>query len=101
MENIKHKEELTGIEQMLNMFSREELIEVNKMVVHRIRIMDELFQLAANSQFQPGHRVSWKDMAGFIHQGVIQRVNRKTITVIEDGNEHGFWKISARALTRI
>ena len=101
MENVKDQHSLQKIEQLLNSLDRSELIAVNKMVIHRIKIIDDLYRLAMNSQFQPGQKVSWKDHDGNIHLGIVVRVNSKTISVKEEGDKEGIWKISAGLLTRI
>jgi len=89
------------LEDMLNKMSREELIQLNRMVVHRIKLMDDLKRMAANSQFRPGDRVSWKDNQGMYHEGIVTRINTKTISVQEDHDEEGIWRISAGALTKL
>jgi len=100
MENVKDPHSLQKIEQLLNSLDRSELIAVNKMVIHRIKIIDDLYRLAKNSQFQAGQKVSWKDYDGNIHFGFVVRVNSKTISVKEEGDNEGIWKISAGLLTR-
>lgn len=86
---------------MLNLLDRSELIAVNRMVIRRIKVMDDLYRLAMNSQFQPGQKVTWKDYDGNIHLGIVVRVNSKTISVKEEGDKVGIWKVSAGLLTRI
>jgi len=100
MENVKDQHSLQKIEQLLNSLDRSELIAVNKMVIHRIKIIDDLYRLARNSQFQAGQKVSWKDYDGNTHMGIVVRVNSKTISVKEEGDNEGIWKISAGLLTR-
>ena len=80
---------------------RKELVAINNMVIRRIKIMDDLYRLAANSKFQPGQNVSWKDHNGILRKGVIIRINTKTISVKEEGDLEGTWKISASLLSRI
>lgn len=101
MDQIKDPQMLKKIEQILNSLDRSELIAVNKMIIHRIKIMDDLYRLAQNSQFQPGQKVSWRDYGGIVRQGRIIKINRKTISVMEDHDQEGIWKVSASLLTRI
>ncbi|HUW93205.1 MAG TPA: DNA methyltransferase [Bacteroidales bacterium] len=89
------------VAQILNSLDRSELIAVNKMIMHRIKIMDDLYRLAQNSQFQPGQKVSWKDYSGIVRHGRVIKINRKTISVIEDDDQEGIWKVSAPLLTRL
>jgi hypothetical protein len=101
MDQPKNPQILRKLELQLNSLNRSELLAVNKMIVHRIRIMDDLKRLAQNAMFMPGQKVSWKDHAEMTRYGVIIRINKKTITVEEDGDLEGTWKVSASLLTLI
>ena len=101
MENSQGSHKLHQLELMLNALSRDELVLVNRMAVQRVKLMDELNRFAANSQFYPGQRVEWKDQQGLLRRGVIIRVNTKTISIKEDGDLEGMWKVSASILARI
>lgn len=89
---------LQKLERLLNVLDHSDLMVVNSMVVQRLKLMDELLQLAARSQMQAGQRVTWTDRDGMLRQGRILRVNAKTVTVQEDGDPQGYWKVSASLL---
>ncbi len=57
------------IEESLNKMNRDELITLNRAIVKRIRIIDETRRMMADAAFDPGDRVSWKDMDGNYHEG--------------------------------
>ena len=90
---------LKDIEQILNSLNRSELIAVNKMIINRIKIMDDLQRLAQISRFYPGQKVSWKGYDGVIRFGRILRINRKTVSIHEENDEGGIWKVSSSLLT--
>ncbi|HRY33842.1 MAG TPA: hypothetical protein P5531_12820 [Bacteroidales bacterium] len=99
---MEQNSQLLGeIAQILNKMNRQELLSVNKMLIQRIRILDEIRLLSEKAGFQVGCRVSWTDGEGMLRRGTVARINQKTISVIEDGITDGRWKISASLLTRL
>ncbi len=65
-------------EEMLNKLTRAELVALNRVIVRRIKVMDDFERFKANAAFYPGDKVSWKDKHGFLHRGWVTRVNTKT-----------------------
>jgi hypothetical protein len=61
--------------------NREELIELNRMVVHRINSMRRLENSQAVMKFMPGESVSFIDRRGFKQVGKVVKVNRTTVEV--------------------
>ena len=88
------------IEAMLNKMTREELVQLNREILRRVKIMDDLNRLKANAAFFPGDKVSWNDKEGFIRVGRVIRINTKTISVQEDGDPDGTWRVSAHLLNK-
>jgi hypothetical protein len=101
MEQRKDPLALKRIEETLNSLERSELITLNNMIIQRIKFLDDFTRFALNSQFYPGQKVSWIDRAGQVRFGKILRINRKTISIRENNDEAGIWKVSASLLTRI
>ncbi len=95
MENISPQ-----MQELLNELTREELIQINRAVIRRIKLMDDLKRFKENSAFYPGDKVSWNDQEGATHFGRVLRVNTKTISVEEDGDPEGIWRIPAILLTK-
>ncbi|MEN8230898.1 MAG: hypothetical protein ABFS38_22270 [Bacteroidota bacterium] len=89
------------IEEMLNKMTREELVHLNREIIRRVKIMDDLNRLKANSAFYPGDKVSWQDKEGYVLVGRVLRVNTKTISVEEDGDPEGIWRIPATLLKKL
>ncbi len=80
------------IEELLNKLTREELIEVNRAVLRRFK---------ANAAFFPGDKVTWHDREGALRMGRVIRVNSKSISVEENGDPDGIWRIGATLLKKI
>lgn len=45
--------------------------------------------------------MSWSDKQGYLHTGRVIRINTKTISIEEDSNPEGIWRVSANLLTKI
>jgi hypothetical protein len=88
-------------EEMLNKLTRAELVALNRAIVRRIKVMDDFARFKANAAFYPGDRVSWKDKQGFEHRGWVTRVNTKTISVEDEDDPEGIWRVSATLLTKL
>lgn len=55
----------------------------------------------ATTTVAPGDRVVWPDRRGVSHTGTVRRVNRRTVTVSEDGRPpHEWWRVPPRLLRR-
>ncbi|HPW56812.1 MAG TPA: hypothetical protein PLP31_13855 [Thermoanaerobaculaceae bacterium] len=55
----------------------------------------------ATTAVAPGDRVVWPDHRGGSHTGTVRRVNRRTVTVTEDGRPpHQWWRVPPHLLRR-
>lgn len=86
------------VESILDKLTKEELIILNRAIIKRIKIMNDLNRLRANAAFNPGDRVSWHDNHGNYRTGQVLRINTKTISVEEEGDHEGTWRIPASRL---
>ena len=98
MSNENNAEKVISI---LDKLTREELILLNQAIVKRIRIMDDLHRIKANAAFNPGDFVSWHDNYGNYRTDHVIRINTKTISVEEDGDPEGIWRIPASRLYKM
>lgn len=89
------------IEDLLNKLNREELIHLNRAIMRRVKIMDDLKRFKDHSAFYPGDKVSWNDKNGVERIGRVLRVNTKTISVEEEGDTEGIWRVSASLLRKL
>ena len=97
---MEHHHQIEEIEDLLNKLTREELVMVNRAVLKRVKLMDDLVRIKSNAAFFPGDRVSWSDKQGHLHTGRVIRINTKTISIEEDGNPEGIWRVSAKLLKK-
>jgi hypothetical protein len=79
--------------------SKKELIALNEMIVHRVRIMNRLDTLGSMSLLKIGDKVKWNGSDGNARTGTIVRLNSKTASVAVE-NE-GQWRISPQLLEKI
>ncbi len=76
--------------------TEQELIELNRQVVARIKLLRELNATAHMLDFRIGQKVSFQPAGRPRVQGVIARYNRKTVKVIADGGHR--WNCSPEML---
>ena len=92
---------LKDVEYVLDKLTREELSTLNRAIVKRIRVMDDLKRAAANAVFNVADPVAWHDNHGNYRTGHVLRINTKTISVDEDADPDGIWRIPASRLYKL
>ncbi len=93
---ISRIDELAKFEQGIHTLSMNDLSRLNKMVVEQIRHLRRLDNLNSISQFIKGDLVKWIANDGTVNQGMVIRLNQKSVTV---KCEHQLlWKISPQLL---
>ena len=75
-----------------------ELVELNRLIVERLRFMEQMRVHRTMMTFSVGERVQFHSNAGILIKGVITRYNRKTVTIITDDNRQ--WTVSPSLLER-
>ncbi len=83
----------------LTRLSEEELLDLNRRIVERLRLMRSARQLVELAHFTVGMRVEFTTDDGRVLQGEIVRLNRKTATVC--CNPSGHWRVSPTLLRPI
>lgn len=78
--------------------SEDELLDLNRRIVTRLRHLREVQAHEAMQAFRIGDRVSFQTGPERI-TGVISRYNRRTVTVVTDGGLH--WKVAPSLLQRV
>ncbi len=86
------------IRKMIEHLSGDQLHELNHLVIERLRLLHRANDLMAMKDFQMLDRV-WFDYNGQRKEGVIMRLNQKTISVQLDTGEQ--WKVSPHLLHKI
>lgn len=82
----------------IDTLSEADLIDLNRRVVERLRLMQQVRAHQAMLNFSVGERVKFHSRTGENVSGVITRYNRKTVTVITD--DHRQWNVSPALLER-
>jgi predicted metal-dependent peptidase len=73
-------------------FTEEELVHLNRLIVERLRLMQQVKAHRAMTQFRVGQRVKFTTTAGQPVVGVLTKYNRKSVTVVTtDGHT---WTVS-------
>ena len=85
---------------LLNPMTEEELLSLNKMVVHRIKILNQLYALGSLNRLKIGDMVKWNGSDGITRSGKIIRLNSKTASISIGVNE-GYWRVSPQLLEKI
>jgi len=83
----------------INKFSEPELIDLNRRIVERLKMMQQLKAHAAMMEFRVGEKVTFQDNGGSSVYGVLTKYNKKTVTVITEDGRH--WNVSPSLLTKV
>lgn len=79
--------------------SEGELRALNRQIVERLRLMQQMRTQERMLEFRVGDRVSFEPEGRGVLFGVLLRYNKKTITVLTEGGEQ--WKVSPGFLRRV
>ncbi len=82
----------------LTLFSEEELIELNRKVIERLRFIRDAKAHHQMLDLQPGDKVSFTSELGKKVTGTILRLNRKSVSLCAEDGHH--WRVSPSLLTR-
>jgi hypothetical protein len=82
----------------ISRFSEAELIDLNRRIVERLRLIRSARQLTALARFSVGMAVEFTPEDGRVIRGTISRLNRQTATVL---SPEGQWRVSPSLLRAI
>ena len=83
---------LSALEQL----TEEELVQVNRIIIARLRLMQDIRAHGRMMDFQLGQSVQFTDASGRVLRAVVSRHNRKSVTVVTpDGMQ---WRVSPSLL---
>lgn len=83
----------------INKLTESELVDLNRRIVERLKMMQQLKAHAAMMEFRVGEAVYFRDNSGIEVCGVLTKYNKKTVTVITDDGRH--WNVSPSLLNKI
>ncbi|MGD0464312.1 MAG: hypothetical protein ABSB74_17655 [Tepidisphaeraceae bacterium] len=69
---------------VLDRLTEEELVQLNHVVIERLRLIQQIRSHGQMMNFRLGQRVQFKNASGQIIRGVITRYNRKSVTIVAD-----------------
>ncbi|HEX4056257.1 MAG TPA: hypothetical protein VHX86_18505 [Tepidisphaeraceae bacterium] len=69
---------------VLDRLTEEELVQLNHVVIERLRLMQQIRSHGQMMNFRLGQRVQFNNASGQIVRGVITRHNRKSVTLVTD-----------------
>jgi len=79
--------------------SEDELIDLNRRIVERLRFLSQTRAHHKMLQFKVGDRVTFKPDERPVLCGVLTKYNKKTVTIITDSGEH--WNVAPGLLTLV
>jgi hypothetical protein len=77
---------------VLDRLTEEELVQLNHVVIERLRLIQQIRSHGQMMNFRLGQRVQFNNASGQMIRGVITRYNRKSVTVIADDGIQ--WRIA-------
>jgi len=83
----------------LSGLSIEELIALNHEIMARIESLHQAQSYKSMAKLRVGDRVAFTPSTGQTIQGRILRLNKKTVSICTDDNQH--WKVSPTLLTKV
>ncbi len=78
--------------QALRHMSEQDLLYLNRMVVERLKLLAQARSTVELAQFAEGDRVSFAANDGTVKNGMILRLNKKTVSLRTDDGH--LWKVS-------
>lgn len=86
------------VESILRIETHDELRELNEAVSMRWGELDSRALL----DFKVGDRVEFtRTKSGQVIRGVVEKINRKTVSLKEDGKAYGYWRVDGACLRKI
>lgn len=84
------------VQQWFESLSYDELLELNELIVERLKFLDRQEAHDAMMQFHPGARVEFQSNRG-TELGTIMKFNQKTVNVVTDDGRR--WKVAPQLLS--
>jgi hypothetical protein len=87
--------DMQAAQQAIHALELSDLRLLNRLIVDRINYLNSVQQRVQLQKFTVGDRVRFRDAQGQTREGVVKRVNRKTLS-IQEGQDDGWWRISPK-----
>lgn len=99
MSGKKQEVEIPRIEEFIKNLSEKELIYLNRLVIERLKLISQEKSTTQMMRFNIGERVSFTAPDGRRKQGVIVRLNKKTVSLRTDDDEN--WNVAPGLLRNL
>ena len=76
----------------------EELLDLNRKIVERLKLFDRMKSYSEMMNFRIGEKVKFDSSSGEEVVGTLVKYNKKTVTIITEIGER--WNVSPRLLTK-
>lgn len=82
----------------IDQLTETELIDLNRRIVERLRLIQQMRAHKAMMNFSVGEKVQFRSSVGELVRGILTRYNKKTVTIITDDHRH--WNVSPALLEK-
>ena len=83
----------------IDALSEAEMIDLNHLVVERLRFLSQMRAHARMLEFRVGERVTFQPEGRPLLVGMLTRYNRKTVTIVTDAGER--WNVAPALVRRV
>ena len=83
----------------IDKLTEEELIDLNRRIVERLRLLQQMRAHRQMLAFKIGDRVTFQADGRGTVEGMLTRYNRKSVTIITDDGHH--WNVSPALLSKV
>jgi len=85
------------IQEAIRHLGEEDLRFLNRLIVERLKLIAQAQSTALMSQFNIGDRVGFRSPSGEWKNGIVQKLNKKTISILTDKGHR--WNVSPGLLS--
>ena len=89
----------TSAVEAIKRLGEDDLLFLNKLIVERLKLIHQTRHANQMLEFTKGDRVSFQTSEGKTMEGVVKRLNKKTVSVIVDCGHQ--WNVSPSLLTLV
>jgi hypothetical protein len=97
-DNAAEVNPLSRVASALELLTEDELVQLNHLVVQRLRLMQQIRAHGQMVNFRIDEPVSFADSTGQLIRGIVTRHNRKSVTVLTPNGTQ--WRVSPHILRK-
>ena len=96
---VNGNKNLPKVLSVLDLLTEEELVQLNHVIVQRLRLMRQIRDHGQMMNFHVGQSVQFIASTGQLVRGVITRHNRKSVSIVTGAGEQ--WRVSPSLLQTV